>query len=296
MIKILEKVAKPSNLLLSSESPMVCVEALSPEFLDKAKQLAERLQIAQIRPAQGLQQAAQFSLQIGAQGLQLQELGTNSGPVRVDFVSGAAAHRRKFGGGQGQMIAKAIGVGAGVRPRVIDATAGLGRDAFVLAQLGCQVSLIERQALIAALLEDGLQRASQCPATQAIIARMQLLTGNAIELLQAWNNAQSSVQLSAQRSAQENPQVIYLDPMFPSRDKSALVKKEMRLFRPFAGNDDDAPQLLAAALDLATHRVVVKRPRKAPAIAGLAPSYTLEGQACRFDIYPKKSLKTKGDF
>jgi 16S rRNA (guanine1516-N2)-methyltransferase len=81
--------------------------------------------------------------------------------------------------------------------------------------------------------------------------------------------------------------------MFPQRDKSAQVKKEMRLFRPLAGDDDDAPALLAAALALATHRVVVKRPRKAAAITGEKPGYTLEGKSSRFDIYPKKSLKAK---
>ncbi|MBS1227845.1 MAG: SAM-dependent methyltransferase, partial [Proteobacteria bacterium] len=84
---------------------------------------------------------------------------------------------------------------------------------------------------------------------------------------------------------------IYLDPMFPHRDKSAQVKQDMRHFRPLAGDDDDAPQLLAAALALATHRVVVKRPRKAPAIAGQLPGSALEGKSSRFDIYPKKSLK-----
>ena len=177
------------------------------------------------------------------------------------------------------MIAKAVGIQAGVRPLVLDATAGLGRDAFVLAELGCGVTMIERQALIAALLEDGLLRAQTDPEVAPIVARMCLLCGNAIELMAAW--------------ASEPPQVIYLDPMFPHRDKSALVKKEMRLFRPLAGNDDDAPALLAAALKLATHRVVVKRPRKAPAIAGEKPGYVLEGKSSRFDIYPKKALKTK---
>ena len=91
----------------------------------------------------------------------------------------------------------------------------------------------------------------------------------------------------------EAPQVIYLDPMFPHRDKSALVKKEMRLFRPLVGDDDDAHSLLLAALDLASHRVVVKRPRKAPAIGDVAPGYVLEGNSSRFDIYPKKALKEK---
>ena len=137
--------------------------------------------------------------------------------------------------------------------------------------------MIERQPLIASLLEDGLARARDESEVGSIVARMQLVCGNAIELMVAWVG--------------ELPQVIYLDPMFPHRDKSAEVKKEMRLFRPLAGADDDAPQLLAAALALATHRVVVKRPRKAPSIAGQSPGYALEGKSSRFDIYPKKSLK-----
>jgi 16S rRNA (guanine1516-N2)-methyltransferase len=160
---------------------------------------------------------------------------------------------------------------------VLDATAGLGRDGFVLASLGCAVTLIERQPLIAALLEDGLARARGDREVGPIVAQMQLLTGNAIELMDAWEG--------------EPPQVIYLDPMFPHRDKSALVKKEMRLFRPFVGDDLDAPALLAAALALASHRVVVKRPRKAPIIAGATPGYALEGKSSRYDIYPKKKLQ-----
>ena len=174
------------------------------------------------------------------------------------------------------MIAKAVGVQAGVRPRVLDATAGLGRDAFVLAALGCDLQLIERQPVIAALLEDGLARAARSPDVAAVVARMRLRTGNAIELMHQWRD--------------EPPQVIYLDPMFPHRDKSALVKKEMRLFRPLVGDDLDAPALLEAALALASHRVVVKRPRKAPAVDGAKPGYSLEGKSSRYDIYPLKKL------
>ena len=221
---------------------------------------------------------ADFALQATAAGLQLQQLGADApGAVRVDFVEGAVAHRRLFGGGSGQMIAKAVGIAQGVRPRVLDATAGLGKDAFVLASLGCEMSLIERQPIIAALLEDGLQRAAGDAEVGAIVARMRLLNGNAIELMSAWEG--------------EAPQVIYLDPMFPHREKSALVKKEMRLFRPLVGDDMDAPALLAAALALASHRVVVKRPRKAPCIEGPKPSHSLEGKSSRYDIYPKKALK-----
>lgn len=252
------------------------VEAMFSEGQDQAMAWAQRLGL----PLQDDQ--ADFALQFTDQGLQLQQLGDDApGPVRVDFVEGAVAHRRLFGGGSGQMIAKAVGVQPGVRPRVLDATAGLGKDAFVLASLGCDMSLIERQPIIAALLEDGLARGRHDRDVGSIIGQMRLLTGNAIELIGAWEG--------------EAPQVIYLDPMFPHREKTALVKKEMRLFRPLVGDDMDAPALLQAALTLATHRVVVKRPRKAPCIEGPKPGYTLEGKSSRYDIYPRKALKPKAE-
>ncbi|MDC7813433.1 class I SAM-dependent methyltransferase [Pseudomonas sp. BLCC-B112] len=258
-----------------NEQPAACrikVEALDAEFAPQAQQWAQRLGL----PLQI--DEAEFALQVGEQGLQLQQLGADApGPVRVDFVEGGAAHRRLYGGGSGQMIAKAVGVAQGVRPRVLDATAGLGKDGFVLATLGCEMSLIERQPLIGALLEDGLARGALDAEVAPIVARMHLLKGNSIELMRNWEG--------------EPPQVIYLDPMFPHREKSALVKKEMRLFRPLVGDDNDAPALLAAALALASHRVVVKRPRKAPCIEGPKPSHGLEGKSSRYDIYPKKALK-----
>lgn len=257
-----------------SPAPNVRIEALAPEFSDRVRALADAL---------GLPQAgeAKFALQLGPDGLQLQELGDDAaGPVRVDFLAGAVAHRRQHGGGSGQMIAKAIGIQSAIRPVVLDATAGLGRDAFLLAQLGCTVTLIERHPLVGALLADGLGRARLDPEVGPIIQRMDLRLGNAIELIRDWSA--------------EPPQVIYLDPMFPHRDKSSLVKKEMRVFRPLVGGDDDAAQLLQVALELATHRVVVKRPRKAPSVDGQAPGYVLEGKSSRYDIYPRKALKAKG--
>ena len=123
----------------------ITVEALAPEYQAQAQQWAAQLGLP---------------LNDDSAAVALQQLGAQApGPVRVDFVEGQAAHRRLFGGGSGQMIAKAVGVAQGVRPQVLDATAGLGKDAFVLASLGCQMTLIERQPLVAALLADGLQRA-----------------------------------------------------------------------------------------------------------------------------------------
>lgn len=250
----------------------LCVHAMVPALTDAALALATELNL----PVGG---DAEFALQLGPNGLQLQQLGAHApGPLAVDFVHGSSAHRRLQGGGSGQMIAKAVGIQPGIRPEILDATAGLGRDAFVLAQLGCKLTLIERHPVIAALLADGLQRARLDPEVGPIIERMHLRSGNAIELMNAWQS--------------DPPQVIYLDPMFPHREKSSLVKKEMTLLRPLAGDDLDAPALLAAALALATHRVVVKRPRKAPGIPGPNPGYALEGKSSRFDIYPRKSLKS----
>jgi len=254
-----------------SPKPRICIQVMTAADQAAAQCWADKLAL----PIGG---DAEFALQVSAAGLQLQKLGRSApGPIRVDFVSGALAHRRQFGGGSGQLIAKAVGIQSGVRPTILDATAGLGRDAFVLACLGCHVHMIERHPVVAALLADGLRRAALDVDVAEIVQRMPLQVGDAIELMRGWTA--------------QPPQVVHLDPMFPSRDKSALVKKEMRLFQPLVGGDDDAPELLAAALVLASHRVVVKRPRKAPAIAGVAPSYSLDAKSSRYDIYAKKSLK-----
>ncbi len=203
-------------------------------------------------------------------------------PLSADFVAGQAGHRRRFGGGRGQLVAKACGLAKGVTPSVVDATAGLGRDAFVLAGLGAEVLMLERVPAIAALLEDALVRASADRDVAEIVARMRLRRVDA---------GDSRALLAAVEESRFAPQVIHLDPMFPHRDKSALVKKEMRLFRELAGDDDDAPRLLEAALDVATHRVAVKRPRKAPPIAGPRPAHTLEAKTSRYDLYVHRSLR-----
>lgn len=207
--------------------------------------------------------------------------GKKHGRIQVDFCAGGASHRRLYGGGKGQMIAKAVGITSAVKPRVFDATAGLGGDAFVLACLGCEVSMMERSPVAHALLDDGLQRAAAFAAEQdtelaQIIGRMQLLPGDSITYLQT--------------QAGSIADVIYLDPMFPERQKSAAVKKEMQAFHRVIGQDLDDEALLEAALQRATHRVVVKRPRHAPSITGTKPHYALEGKSSRFDIYVLKSF------
>ncbi|RLM23237.1 16S rRNA (guanine(1516)-N(2))-methyltransferase [Brenneria alni] len=193
------------------------------------------------------------------------------GAIYVDFVSGTLAHRRRFGGGRGEAVAKAVGIKKDYRPDVVDATAGLGRDAFVLAALGCRVRMVERNPVVAALLDDGLQRGYRD-------AEIGLWLRERLTLLHASS-------LDALRGITPPPDVVYLDPMFPHRQKSALVKKEMRVFQSLVGEDNDADALLAPARWLAKKRVVVKRPDYAPPLAGIPAQSSLETKSHRFDFY-----------
>ncbi|WP_371379747.1 class I SAM-dependent methyltransferase [Thalassotalea aquiviva] len=195
--------------------------------------------------------------------------------ITVDFIDGAVGHRRKFGGGRGQDIAKAVGLKHGFNPHVLDATAGLGRDAFLLASLGCKVTMMERQIPVAALLYDGLERAKRDPEIgQWIEQRMQLINTSSIE---AMNQV-------------DDVDVVYLDPMYPHKQKSAAVKKEMRVFQTLVGSDPDADELLAQALDIAKYRVVVKRPNYAEPLAAKAPSTSIKMKKNRFDVYVKQAI------
>lgn len=208
----------------------------------------------------------------------LRRAGDKEKPVLVDFVGGKAGHRRKFGGGKGQDIAKAVGLNKGATPHVLDGTGGLGRDAFVLATLGCTVTIIERSPVIAALLQDGIQRAQLDSETRPIANRLSLIN----------DDSRAAMQQMVVDGKQFD--VVYLDPMFPHREKSALVKKEMRIFQDLLSGDSDADELLEPAMVLAGYRAVVKRPRLAPDLDGKEPTYRLEGKACRYDIHAFKAF------
>lgn len=217
--------------------------------------------------------SCELLLQLTPERLQLQQLGPHApGPVYVEFIDGAMGHRRRYGGGRGQLVAKAVGMKKGFMPTVVDTTAGLGRDSFVLAQLGCQVQMIERSPVVAALLRDGMARGRNDAEVAAIIEQMSLVVADAKQWLLTLADGQ-------------RPDVVYVDPMHPERTKAAEVKKEMRLFRELVGCDEDDAELLQVALAAARKRVVVKRPRKAEAIAGPKPSLVMEGKSTRFDIY-----------
>ncbi len=219
----------------------------------------------------------QYVLDFGATGISLCSWYRKApGPVYVDFVSGALKHRRLHGGGRGEMVAKAVGLKGEIRTlRILDATAGLGRDAYILASLGCQVRLYERHPVVHQLLLDGLTRAlaSDVPDIVAAVERMPLQLGEA-----DWST---------------EVDVIYLDPMFPERQKSSLVKKEMRVFKDIVGDDPDSDNLIHKALAAPVKRVVVKRPKQAPFLGGVNPSLQIQGKSGRFDIYTIRSLAKK---
>ncbi len=254
-------------------TPNIAVAYVHSSDADQAKRIANKWQLTYIGDRQAASQhsALEFLLQVNDQCLELCKLDEPKlGAIKVDFVDGAVAHRRKFGGGRGQDIAKAIGLKHGFTPHVLDATAGLGRDGFLLAGLGCKVTLMERMPIVAALLDDGIERGKlNSEIGQLISNNMTLIHASSIE----------SMELAQQ------PDVIYLDPMYPHREKSALVKKEMRVFQSLVGEDLDADSLLAPALKLAKYRVVVKRPSYAPPLAEKKPSTSIRMKKNRFDVY-----------
>ena len=169
--------------------------------------------------------------------------------------------------------------GEGV-PRVFDATAGLGEDSFLLAAAGCEVTLCEANPVICALLCDGLARAALDERLAPIVARTHPLWADSVSMLQRLAG-----------SVGEAPDVVYLDPMFPARQKSAAVKKKFQLLHRLESPCANEEDLMRAALGVHPRKVVVKRPPKAPWLAGVKPSHSVEGKAVRYDCIVPAQLK-----
>lgn len=220
-----------------------------------------------------------FALEFESDQLQLRDLSQPKvKPVVVDFLSESLTYRRKHGLSKSQVFAKAIGITARGGPTVLDATAGMGVDAFFMACLDCKVTAIERSPVIYELLQDGLRRAhADKELGKWIDDYLVFVHANAIDYM---------------KSLKEKPQVIYVDPMFPDvEERSALPKKEMQLFRKLLGADLDTKQLFEAAMKTASERVVVKRPSEAEPMG--TPTHSFEGKTARYDTY-KIVVKTSG--
>ena len=233
---------------------------------DQLQRLADALAIPLIEDPR----AATLLLQFGPDGLSLVKPGDPllPGRLRADFST--RDFRRRLLHPNRELLVQAAKIQKCRQPLVIDATAGLGRDGFLLASAGFRVWMFEVNPVVAALLADGLERARSNPALAAAAGRIELIAGDAREHLPR---------------LPEPPDVIFLDPMFPERTKAALVGQELRLLQLLDQKTSDPEALLSVALAVSARKVVVKRPLKAAALAILAPSYTRRGKAVRFDVY-----------
>lgn len=219
---------------------------------EQARLLAESLQLP-------LNNQAPNRLWVSAQRLELVIQGFSA--LWVDFTPQRWQKRRDAGKQQGLIQACKPRPGL----RIVDSCAGWGRDAALLASYGAQVTMIERNPIMAALLADGLKR---MPPTSTWM----------LTLVQ-----QDAKQYLSALPSTALPDVIYVDPMHPERQKSALVKKDMQILQRMLGADTDAHALLAIARRCARERVVIKWPQQLASI--LPPDRTVSGKTVRFDIY-----------
>lgn len=257
----------------------LAVFAATEGSLSNAKIVAQKMDLP-LFGASELAATEQFPLLIWVdeKGVGLRQSGRKApNPILIDFVGGALGFRGKRSSHTKELVANAVGVKGDKTPTVLDATAGLGRDSFVLASRGCSVTMLERSPVVALMLEDALCRAAGDFEVSNITSRMNLQHTDASEFMRSL-------------CPQDYPEVVYLDPMFPERSKSASVKKEMRLLQQLLGADMDTKELFDAALQVATRRVVVKRPKMAPCISELKPHHVVEGKSGRFDIYYTRAL------
>jgi 16S rRNA (guanine1516-N2)-methyltransferase len=241
---------------------------LDPERLSEAETLAKTLRLPLFEDARP--QGFSHALALTPQRLELRTIGTRPpGPVTAELRDEDI--RRRIRSGRRQPLARACGLHRDTGLRILDATAGLGRDGIVLAGLGCKVTLLERSPVIAALLRDGLARAAADAAFSSWLPqRVELLEEDAIAYM---------------HSVARGHDVVYLDPMYPERGKHALAKKEMRTLRAVVGEDADAARLLEVALTYAARRVVVKRPPRGETLGGSSPDHQLSGNRARYDVY-----------
>lgn len=234
-----------------------------PAFAEQAKALARELSLAYNA------ENSDYQLTYTANGLTLQNKHERKQkPLLIDFADITYTRRLAKAGRNSELLVQAMGAKTKEPLHIIDATAGLGSDGFLLAYIGHQLTLIERSPILHALLNDALQRAKTHPNLAPAVSRITLLLGDAKTLL-----------------TKHRADIIYLDPMFPERKKSAAVKKDMVILHDLLGACDEGEALFTSAMAAANKRVVVKRPRLAPTLVSQMPNYQLEGKSSRFDIY-----------
>lgn len=259
--------------------PLWAAPDAGPAAQHWAHQLADWGQPVQLQDsgvafaARWLRQHPALALLVDAQGLWLAANGMRMQP---DWAGEWPRLRRASV--RGELLARACGLGRGEGPpQVLDATAGLGHDALLLAALGAEVTAVERDPVVLALLLDEWRRGQQQPGLAAVLSRLHIQPGHA----GLWLRQQAA------------PEVVYLDPMFPGQaQQAAKVKKPMQLLHQLLQDQADEPALLAQARRVAA-RVVVKRPRHGAFLEHLPPDQQWLGEAVRFDGYFQASMTAK---
>ena len=135
--------------------------------------------------------------------------------------------------------------------------------------------MIERSAVLSCLIENAIERAD-------LSENFHTLLEQGFSLIHDDANNYMARQIDSENKA---PDVIYIDPMYPERKKSALVKKDMQILQRLHGEDDNADTLLNNALALAKKRVVVKRPIHAQIVNEKIPNTCIKSKKTRYDIY-----------
>lgn len=254
-------------------APVVVVMG-TPESEGRARALAAHLGVPVLRAPPD--DDGTLLLEVSAERLQLRPSGKGaSGPVSLELAGGRVGRRRQEAGLYKTPLARAVGATRAAAPVVVDATAGLGTDSALLAWMGCRVLAVERSPVLAVLWRDALARLHE--EAPDVAARLSFEEDDAMRVL------------ARLQREEPRPDVVYLDPMFPPRTKTALVKKEMQILKALHGSslhpaDDEAMALLTVARATARKRVVVKRPQgAAPLSAGVTHAY--EGSTTRLDVY-----------
>jgi len=236
----------------------------SPLFSSKAQALATQLQLP-------FSDTGEFILLVTGKGIGISK-NAEPGILIVDFASSKLQYRLKHSSMKKELLIRALGLKKETQPKLIDGTAGLANDGFLLASFGFEITLIEKSPIIYTLILDAINRGLSSDKLQPTLAKMHLINQDAIDYF-----------------ATQTADIIYLDPMFPEKRKSALSKKEMQLLQAILEPDKHEDKLLLSALACASQRVVVKRPRLANFLANKEPNFSLTGSSSRFDVYLPKS-------
>ena len=258
---------------VKTEALFIYLPSQAENMRCQADQLADELGIPVVCEVSGETEGVYLKLDEG--GLSLND---GKQEIRADLTS--MLPRLRPANLQREFLVKAVKIKSVTRQlRVFDATAGMGEDSLILAAAGCDVHLYELDPVIAALLKDALRRGADVPELAEAVGRMHLTQGDSIAAMRRFGEEADGWR----------PDVVLLDPMFPQRQKSALVKKKFQLIHQLEKPCSDEEEMVDAAIAARPVKIVIKRPVKGAYLAGRKPGYSIEGKAIRYDctVFPE---------